>query len=120
MTGRILIKGLRAETRVGVTDKERARPQTVVVDVDIGADLDRAAEADDLGATVDYARAVTTIAEVVARSNVKLLERLAAEVVSVVSRMDGVRDVTVQISKQPSPVPEDVESIAVRMMGPGK
>jgi dihydroneopterin aldolase len=116
VNGHILIRGLRVATRVGVTSEERARPQTVVLDVDLDADLSRAAASDELVDTVDYSAAVTRIADVVSTSEAKLLEHLAGKVVSVLSRMDGVRGVTVQIAKEPPPVAEDLESVAVRIV----
>lgn len=117
MNGCIKIRGLRVATRVGVTPEERARPQTVVLDVDVDADLAPAAASDELRDTIDYAAAVTRVADVVAASEANLLEHLAAKVISALSRMEGVQGVTVEISKQPPPVAEDVESIAVRIVG---
>ena len=117
MTDLIRIRGLRAETRVGVSDDERARPQTVVVDVDIAADLSRAAASDRLEDTVDYGTAVRAIADTVRSSETRLLEHLAARVSSVVSRMDGVGAVTVEIAKASPPVAEQVEAIGVRIQG---
>lgn len=115
MTGAIRVRGLRVDTRVGVTAAERARPQTVVVDVDIAADLSKAAASDDVADTIDYGAAVTAVADAVRGSETKLLERLAAEVASVVSRMDGVAAVTVEIRKASPPVSEQVEAIGVRI-----
>jgi dihydroneopterin aldolase len=119
VTDAIVIRGLEVETRVGVTQEERARPQVVVIDVDIAADLSRAAASDDLGDTIDYAAAVSQVADTVRRSETRLLEHLAGKIVSVLSRMDGVRDVTVQITKRPPPVAERVEAVAVRIVGSG-
>jgi 7,8-dihydroneopterin aldolase/epimerase/oxygenase len=117
---RISIRGLRVATRVGVTAEERARPQTVVIDADIGADLERAAASDDLSDTIDYGAAVAAIADVVSSAEVNLLEHLAGRVVTVLSRMDGAQDVAVEIAKDPPPVQQDVAAIAVRIVGAKK
>ncbi len=117
MPDQLRIRGLRVATRVGVGVEERSRPQTVVVDIDIDADLSRAAMSDDLRDTIDYSAVATRVADVIAASEVSLLEHLAARVISAVSRMDGVVGVTVQISKEPPPVAEDVEAISVRIVG---
>ncbi|CAN5540683.1 dihydroneopterin aldolase [soil metagenome] len=119
MNDEIRIRGLEVQTRVGVTPHERARAQTVVVDVDVTADLTRAAATDELAETIDYAALVTKVADSIAASETRLLEHLAGKVISVVSRMDGVEGVTVQISKRPPPVAEKVEAIAVRIVGSG-
>jgi dihydroneopterin aldolase len=117
VTDLIRIRGLVVEARVGVTDEERARPQRVVIDVDITAGLARAAVSDDLADTIDYGNAVTVIAAAVRGAEAKLLEHVAARVISVVSRIDGVANVTVEIAKESPPVSERVEAIAVRIEG---
>ena len=117
MTGRIIVRGLRVPARVGVTERERASPQTVVIDVDVEADLERAATTDDVSDTVDYSALVALVAETVSSSESKLLERLGSDIVSVVSRMDGVKGVTVEIAKDPPPIDQEVESVSVRIVG---
>jgi dihydroneopterin aldolase len=103
------------DAHVGVTAEERSRSQTVVLDVDIDADLSKACQSDELSDTIDYSAAVARVADVVRSSEYKLLEHLASRVVSVVSCMDGVRGVTIEVSKQPPPVSESVEAIVVRI-----
>ena len=117
MSDRIRIRGLEVEARVGVSEQERARPQTVIVDVDIAADLSRATASDDVRDTIDYGEVLSAVAETVRASESKLLEHLAAKIVSVVSRMDGVANVTVEIAKQSPPVSEQVEAIGVTIEG---
>jgi dihydroneopterin aldolase len=111
----IRIRGLQVQTRVGVTPEERARPQIVVVDLEVSADLARAAASDSLEDTIDYAVLTTTVADVIRSSEARLLEHLASTVVSVVSRMDGVLGVTVEIAKRPPPVDERVDAVGVRI-----
>lgn len=117
MRGHIGVRGLRVQTRVGVTEAERENLQTVVVDVDVEADIARAAATDAIADTVDYSTLVSLVAETVSSSQHHLLESLASQVVSVVSRMDGVRGVTVEIAKDPPPLPQDVERVSVRIVG---
>jgi 7,8-dihydroneopterin aldolase/epimerase/oxygenase len=117
MSGQIKVSGLRVRAHVGVTERERAAPQTVVVDVEVDADLSRAATTDDVSDTVDYGVLVSAVAETVGSSRSKLLENLAAEVISVVSRMDGVRGVTVEIAKDPPPLSLEVERVSVKIEG---
>jgi dihydroneopterin aldolase len=115
MSDGIRIRGLRIDTLSGATSQERARPQTVVLDLDISADLSRAAASDDLADTIDYGAVVDSVASLVRSTESKLLEHLAAKVISVVSRMDAVSDVTVEIAKLSPPVDERVEAIGVRI-----
>lgn len=120
MNDRIFIRGLGVDARVGATAEERLRPQRVLVDVLVDADLSRAAASDDLDDTIDYGRVVSTVAGVIRSSEANLLEHLAGRVVSVVSRMDGVQRVTVEIAKESPPVSEEVAAIAVRIVGKGQ
>lgn len=115
MSDRILIRGLRVETRVGWTDEERAQPQAVLVDLDVGIDASVSARSDELGDTVDYAAVISEVARHVSSREERLLERLAAEVAEIVSAMNGVKSVSVEIAKEVVPVPEEVGRVAVRV-----
>lgn len=118
MTDRILVTGLRVETRVGWTAEERAEPQAVLVDLDVETDATPSAESDDLADTVDYATLISEVARYVSAREARLLERLAVEVAEWVSAMKGVKRVSVEIAKEVVPVPEEVGRVAVRVERP--
>ena len=107
------VKGLRVEAHVGVTETERSRPQTVVVDVRVSADLKKASTTDDLAHTIDYAAVSALIVQCVSSKRSSLLEHLAGEIADALLGFQGVRGVTVQIAKEPPPVSENVDRIAV-------
>lgn len=115
MSDRILVSGLRVETRVGWTDEERAAPQFVLVDLDVETDVTRSSATDDLADTLDYATLISEVAGYVGAQEARLLERLAAEVAEMVSAMDGVKSVSVEIAKEVVPVQEEVGRVAVRV-----
>lgn len=115
MTDRISISGLIVEARIGVTDEERARPQPLVVDVELAADLSRAGRSDALSDTIDYDALTTRVASLVRQSECSLLESLATQIVDLVSALPGVFGVTVSVMKQDVPVDEEVSGIAVQM-----
>jgi dihydroneopterin aldolase len=118
VSDRIRIQGLRVDAHVGVTAEERARVQTLELDIDIDADLSKASESDELADTVDYSQTVSRVAEVVGSTECKLLEHLASKVVSVVSCMEGVLGVAVEVSKRPPPLNESAEAVTVRIERP--
>lgn len=118
MADTVGIKGLRVETHIGVTEQERAQPQTVVIDIDIHADLSRAGETDDVADTVDYAAVAEAVAKLVGASECKLLEHLAAKVVGVISTFSGVNGVTVVVGKETAPMPVEVDGVSVRVERP--
>lgn len=118
MSDRILVTGLRVETRIGWTAEERAEPQVLLVDLDVETDAAPSAESDDLADTVDYARLIAEVARYVSSHEARLLERLAAEVAEIVSAMNGVKRVSVEMAKEVVPVPEEVGRVAVRVERP--
>lgn len=112
--GVIVIRALRAEARIGVTDEERSTPREVVVNLELETSLDRAGKTDDLADTIDYAAVVSAVTEVVQDGEVKLLEHLATKIAVAIGGFSGVERVTVEVSKKP-PIPEAVEAVAVRI-----
>lgn len=115
MSDIILVSGLCLETRIGVTEKERSRPQDVVIDMEVATDLTAAGASDDLGDTLDYDRLIADVAALVNKSECNLLERLATKIADLVAARSGVRGVTVTVGKQDVPVDEEVSSVAVRI-----
>lgn len=111
----IKIEGLWVETHVGATEDERAKPQPVLIDLDVGADLRAAGRSDDLSDTINYGEITTLVAGLVAEQDASLLEHLAELVADAVLAVEGVQTVSVQIAKETPPVVENVRNIAVRI-----
>jgi FolB domain-containing protein len=115
MTDHVLVKGLRLRTRVGVTEEERSSPQGVVVDLAVSTNLAPAGTSDDLADTIDYAALIASIAEVVEEGEAKLLETLAQRIAAKVEEIKDATGVTVEVSKEISPVEEKVDQVSVRI-----
>lgn len=113
MSDRITVSGLTVETRIGVTEKERSRPQDVVIDIDIERDLAAAGASDSLEDTIDYDGLVNEVAALARASECNLLETLASKIADRVADKDGVTGVTVKVGKGHVPVDEEVSSISV-------
>lgn len=113
MTDLINISGLSVETRLGVTEKERSRPQDVLIDIEIATDLSSPASSDSLEDTIDYDGLVNDVAALVRATERRLLERLASEIAELVAAKPSVSGVTVRVGKQHVPVDEEVSSISV-------
>lgn len=114
MTDLIVVRDLAVDTRIGVTDDERARPQTIVIQLEIEIDLARAGASDELVDTLDYSRAVAEVADLLGAGEYHLLEHAAEAVAGSIVANKGVRGVTVEIAKKP-PIPQEVGSVAVRI-----
>lgn len=115
MTGadRVILRGLRAKTRIGVTDEERSEAREVVIDLEIDTDLARAGVSDELGDTIDYAAVARRVTELVGGTEARLLEHLAHQVAEAVLVFAGVEAVRVEITKESPPMAEDVAEVGV-------
>lgn len=113
---RILIDDLRVMTVIGALPHERELAQPIRIDLSIGCDLREAGRSDELGATVHYGLVCERVSEMARDSKDILLERLAAKVADVVLEFDLVDEVEVTLTKMRPPVPEEVQSTAVRIV----
>ena len=99
MTDRIIIRDLRVRAIVGVNRWEKAAPQVVAVDMEIAVDAAKAAEADEIAATVDYKRVSRGITALAKSRSYELIETLAEEIASLVLREQGAQRVRVTARK---------------------
>jgi dihydroneopterin aldolase len=119
MTDVIRIRDLSVETRIGVSDEERAHPRRVTINADLYTDTKRAGGSDDLGDTVDYGKAVTEVAALVRSTEARLIEHLAEQIAALLSGFKGVDGVTVEVVKDSPPVDEEVKAVSVVIERPG-
>ena len=99
MSDRIIIHDLRVMSRVGVTSRERRRPQRILVCIEIPLSLKKAGRSDRLEDTIDY-QAVSKVVDRVARSRPRrLVERLAADIGREVAKIFGAKRVKVLVKK---------------------
>jgi dihydroneopterin aldolase len=76
----ISIQGLSVPAVIGVHDWEREITQTLVVSVEMAADVRSAAQHDDLADALDYSAVARTIAAVVRDGRFRLIETAAERV----------------------------------------
>src|ERR1700722_152242 len=74
---RIFLRGLTAECIIGFVDWERRVPQTVVIDLELPCDCERAARSDSVVDTVDYKLVAQRAGGFAQASQVQLVESLA-------------------------------------------
>ena len=115
MADHILINDLRFESVIGVLDHERLAPQPLRVDVDIEVDLHDAGASDDLEQTVHYGEVAVALANLARDTQYLLLERLAQHMAEVVLSFPLVRAVELTLTKLRPPIPEQIDSTAVRI-----
>lgn len=116
----IVIRDLKVDAHVGVTDEERADLQPVHIDVELSIDASKAGESDDVADTVDYGTVAAAVADLVRGSEARLLEHLGLRIATVLAGISGVLGVTVEIAKKRPPVSEEIGAVAVRIERAGR
>lgn len=99
MEDSIQIQGLQASTRIGVPDEERARWQTVEIDLKVTPCVGFAELEDDLARTVDYHELSLKIRDLAAERPRKLIETLADELAASVLADYPLREVALTVRK---------------------
>jgi 7,8-dihydroneopterin aldolase/epimerase/oxygenase len=108
----IEIRRLRAVTRIGVPDEERATAQTLLVTVRMQPAQGFAGLADDISRTIDYHAVSLEIQALAAARPRNLIETLAGEIAEHLLQHHPLRHVEVVIEKHILP---DTECVAVRL-----
>ena len=95
----IFIEALRVETVIGVYDWERRIRQPVVIDLEMGADVARAAASDDVADTLDYKAVSKRVQQFVGESSFLLVETLTERIAALVLDEFSVPWVRVRLNK---------------------
>ncbi len=96
---RITIVDLEVFVCVGVTDEERAKPQRLLVTVDMNYDFSIAAVSDRVEKTINYQTVADQLLKFVEGRSWKLLEKLAANIADMILNEHRPQAVTVEIKK---------------------
>ena len=96
----IYLRDLRIATTIGIYGWERRVKQTIVLDLDMGADIQRAAQSDQIADTLDYKSVAKRLIKFVSESEFQLVEMLAEKVAQIILAEFPVPWVRVQINKQ--------------------
>ncbi len=95
----IFLHDLKVETIVGIWDWERKIRQTVSIDLEIGADIRRAAASDDIDDTLNYKLVAKRVQDFVGDSSFQLVETLAERIAEVILDDFDVPWVEVRVNK---------------------
>lgn len=96
---KIFLNELKIETIIGLWEWERRIRQTVVIDLEMSADIATAAASDDVADTLNYKLVAKRLQEFVADSSFKLVETLAERIASLIRDEFGVAWVQVRVNK---------------------
>lgn len=95
----VYIRALRIDTVIGIYEWERKTRQTIVLDVEMSADIARAAATDSIQDTLDYKAVSKRLIQFVGESRFQLVETLAERCAQIVREEFGVRWVRLTLNK---------------------
>ena len=94
-----MIRELRIQCIVGVLPAERDTPQEVLVSLDVGTDVARAARSGELDHTIDYAALAEQARALVVAGRYRLLETMAEDLARCALQSELAAEVRVTIRK---------------------
>lgn len=95
----IFLTDLRIETVIGIFDWERKVKQTVIFDLEMGADIKKAASSDHIDDTLDYKAVAKRVIQFVEDSQYQLVETLAEKVAELILNEFAVPWVRLKLNK---------------------
>ena len=105
------VEALQVHVHCGVSEEERALPQTLLVDLEYSYE---AGGEDEIAGVVDYGVLVEEVARVLQRDEFKLLETATRRVGErILSMFPAVREVIVTVTKPQVPVARSLSGISV-------
>lgn len=96
----IFLGGLEVETIIGIYDWERVTKQTVILDIEMAFDIQKAAETDDIQYTLDYKTVSQRIVSFVEASQFLLVEKLISEIADIIRTEFNVPWVRITLNKK--------------------
>jgi FolB domain-containing protein len=114
----ITITDLEVSFHVGVPEAERARPQRLLISLEMQSDFTRAAAADDIAHTIDYHAVCQTVTGLGTGRSWKLIEKLAHDIADKVMDRYHPETITVVVKKFVLPQTAHV-SVTLKKNRPG-
>ena len=100
----IFLNEVKVQTKLGVPEWERMVEQTIILDIEIGYDLGKACQSDDVADTIDYGAVVSRVRETLKENSFQLVETLAEHLCQLILSEFNAADVKIKVSK-PSILP---------------
>jgi dihydroneopterin aldolase len=96
----IFLGGLEIKTIIGIYDWERETKQTVILDIEMAHNIQKAAETDDIQYALDYKTVSKRIISFVENSECLLVERLISEIADILRHEFNVPWVKIKLNKK--------------------
>ncbi len=95
----IFLSEVKVQTKLGVPAWERMTPQTIILDIEIGYDLSKACQSDDVNDTIDYGAVVNRIRETLQENSFQLVEKLAEHLCQLILKEFNALSVKIKVAK---------------------
>ena len=102
-TDKLIVSGLAVSCRIGVTEEERAQPQTIWIDLDLAIDAKQAAAHDDVRQAIDYAAVVEAASRCATARPFNLLETLAEDIAASILTLSSTTHLVLRVTKRALP-----------------
>ncbi len=96
---KIFLKNLKLKTKIGIFDWEKQIDQVINVNLEVGSDIKKAADTDNVKYSLDYKKLANRIKEFVKTNNYELIEALIENMAKTILVEFNVKYVTISISK---------------------
>jgi dihydroneopterin aldolase len=96
----VFLSDLRVSATIGIYDWERRVKQTLILDLEMGTDVARAARTDQIDDALNYKDVAKRVSEFVSESEFQLVETLAERIVDVVRTEFNVPWVKLRLNKR--------------------
>lgn len=96
----VYLRGLRIDTIIGIYDWERRTRQTVILDLEMGADISSAAQSESIEDALNYKAVAKRLIAFVGESRFQLVETLAERCAALVMEEFGVPWLRLTLNKQ--------------------
>ena len=96
---KIFLTELKVDTIIGIWEWERKIRQTVIIDLEMSADIAKAAATDSVDDTLNYKSVAKRIQSFVGDSSFQLVETLAERIAGIIREEFGVQWVKVRVNK---------------------
>ncbi len=96
---KIFLTELKVDTIIGIWEWERKIRQTVIIDLEMSADIAKAAATDSVEDTLNYKSVAKRIQSFVGESRFQLVETLAERIAGIIRDEFGVQWVKVRVNK---------------------
>lgn len=96
----IFLGGLEIDTVIGIYDWERKIKQKIILDIEMGFDIRKAAASDDIAHTLDYKAVSDRVVDFVEHSEFYLVEKLIEEIAGILRSEFAIPWVKITLNKK--------------------